>query len=223
MFNRKFAHKFLGRRGNRTVSVRPRGMKSMTRTTINSILAALLIAATAPLVNAAETHNLRQNPQMLEQARAASGDAADPGFRAALGLSGDEGLDVLRTYPDGLGGTVTRYRQTYRGVPVWGEQIVIGRDASGRVRSLHGRAVRGLATGLQQLRPSLSSEDALQAMKDRVWADFPDTDEVVFKNERSELVIYLDDDTPLLSQAVSFFADAVGAASRRDRLSSSTR
>jgi hypothetical protein len=47
-------------------------------------------------------------------------------------------------------------------------------------------------------------------MKDRVFADFPDTDEVIFKNEQSELVIYLDDGTPLLSQAVSFFADAVG-------------
>jgi hypothetical protein len=47
-------------------------------------------------------------------------------------------------------------------------------------------------------------------MKDRVWLDFPDTDEVIFKNEQSELVIYLDDGTPLLSQAVSFFADTVG-------------
>jgi hypothetical protein len=70
-------------------------MKIMTRTTINSIFAALLIAAAAPLVNAAETDNLRQNPQMLERARAASGDTADPGFRAALGLSGDEGLVEL--------------------------------------------------------------------------------------------------------------------------------
>jgi hypothetical protein len=115
IINRKFAHKFTGLKGNRTVSERPRGMKSMTRKTINAIFAALLIVAAAPLVNAAETDNLRQNPQVLERARAASGDAADPGFRAALGLSGDEGLDELRAYADGLGGTVTRYRQTYRG------------------------------------------------------------------------------------------------------------
>jgi Zn-dependent metalloprotease len=174
------------------------------------LFAALLIAVTTPLVNAAETQNLRENPQILERAKAASGNAGDPGFRAALGLSGDEELDVLRAYPVARGGTVTRYRQMYRGVPVWGEQIVIGRDASGQVRSLHGRVVRDLAIGLQQVSPSLNSDDALQAMKDRVRASFPNADDVVFKNERSELVIYLDDGVPRLSQSVSFFADSIG-------------
>ena len=42
-------------------------------------------------------------------------------------------------------------------------------------------------------------------------AGFPDSNAVVFENERSELVIYLDDGTPRLSQAVSFFADAAGS------------
>lgn len=96
------------------------------------MVSALLLAVIAPMVNAAEPHNLRQDGQLLQAARAASGNAADPAFRTALGLSGDEGLDILRSYADGLGGSVTRYRQTYRGVPVWGEQIVIGRDAAGR-------------------------------------------------------------------------------------------
>lgn len=188
-------------------------MRTLATIITAGIFATLAATAAAPLVNAAETQNLRANPQILERARAAGGEASDPGFRAALGLSGDEQLDVLRAYPVAQGGTVTRYRQTYRGVPVWGEQIVIGRDASGRVRSLHGRVVRDLATGLQQLRPSLNSDDALQAMKSRVRAGFSNTDEVVFKNERSELVIYLDDGAPRLSQAVSFFADAVGGGS----------
>ncbi len=80
----------------------------MARILISSIFAAFLIAAIVPQVNAAETHDLRQDPQILEQARGASGDAADPGFRAVLGLSGDEGLEVIRAYADGLGGTVNR-------------------------------------------------------------------------------------------------------------------
>ena len=63
-------------------------MRTLKTIITTGLFAALLIAASAPLVNAAETHNLRANPQILERARAASGDASDPGFRAALGLSG---------------------------------------------------------------------------------------------------------------------------------------
>ena len=179
----------------------------MFRKLISLILATLITAVAAPDAKAADVHDLRQDQQMLERAKASSGNATDPGFRSALGLSGNEGLKVIRKSYVGRGGTVTRYRQTYRGVPVWGEQIVIGRDASGKVRSLNGRLVTDLAAELQQLAPLLGSEDALQAMKARVKGRFSDKDQVIFKNEQSELVIYLDNGTPRLSQAVSFFAD----------------
>jgi Zn-dependent metalloprotease len=127
------------------------------------------------VAGAAEFHNLRQDPQLLEQLKGGSGNAADPAFRAALGLGANEGLEVVRTYDDGHGGTVTRYRQTLRGIPVWDEQIVIGRDASGKVYSLHGRAVSDLAAGLQRLQPTLTAEEALAAMESRVRASFGKT------------------------------------------------
>jgi Zn-dependent metalloprotease len=166
-----------------------------------------LLAVAASLACAAEVHNLRQDRQLLSAVRGASGNAADPAFRATLGLSSEERLEVIRSYTAGLGGTVTRYRQLHRGVPVWGEQIVIGRDATGRVNSLHGRVVRDIATELHMLRPSVSSDEALLAMKKRVLESFSAKEKVLFDNEQSELVIYLDDAIPRLSQAVSFFAD----------------
>lgn len=179
----------------------------MPMNTLCKTLLGLLLAGAATLAGAAETRNLRQDAAILAQLQAGSGEAADPAFRAALGLSANEALEVLRTYDDGRGGTVTRYRQSFRGVPVWGEQIVVGRDASGQVMSLHGRAVSGLAQELGSVRPALSREDALAAMQDRVRADLAGADEPVWANEKSELVIYLDNGTPRLSYAVSFFAD----------------
>lgn len=168
----------------------------------------LLLAVVTSIACAAELINLRHDRQALDSARATSGNAADPAFRATLGLSGEDRLEIIRSYTDAKSGTVIRYRQTHRGVPVWGEQIVIGHDAAGRVNSLHGRAVRDIATELQQLHPIVSSEQALLAMKERVRSGFTSTESVIFDNEQSELVIYLESGSPHLSQAVSFFADS---------------
>lgn len=182
----------------------------MSVDTVCKSLLGLLLACAATLASAAGLHDLRPDAAILAQLQAGSGKVADPAFRAALGLSASEDLEILRMYDDGRGGTVTRYRQLFRGVPVWGEQIVVGRDASGQVTSLHGRAVGELARELGNIQPVLSSEDALAAMQDRVRADFAGADEPVWANQQSELVIYLDNGTPRLSYAVSFFADAPG-------------
>jgi Zn-dependent metalloprotease len=160
----------------------------------------------ASLAMAADLHSLRPDSQLLDQLRGTNGSVADPAFRAALGLGANERLEALRSYPDARGGEVTRYRQTFLGVPVWGEQVVIGRDAAGFVESLHGRAVRGLAQGLQGVRPTLTAGDALINMQEKVQALFGSED-LHYRNEKSELVIYLDNGSPVLSYAVSFFAD----------------
>ncbi|WP_461482674.1 M4 family metallopeptidase [Porticoccus sp.] len=178
----------------------------MFTNTTYRLLLGLVLAFAMPLAGAADLHNLRQASQILSELKQGNGDAAAPAFRAALGLSGDEKLEMVRSYDDGLGGTVTRYRQTFRGVPVWGEQIVVGREGTGKVKSIHGRSVSGLAVELKQLQPAFSDEDALSAMQDRVRLGFGNN-EPVYANEKSELVIYLDDGTPRLSYAVSFFVD----------------
>lgn len=178
-------------------------MKTLVRT-----FAGLAMALIASGVGAAELENLRRTPDVLERIEALGENAPDSAVRAALGLSGNETLEVLRTYDDGRGGTVTRYRQTFRGVPVWGEQIVIGRDASGVANGLNGRVVRGLAAELTQLRPALSDAAALAAMKERAGLEFGGSGEAIYSNEKSELVIYVNDATARLSYAVSFFADS---------------
>lgn len=158
------------------------------------------------LVSAAEKHELVNDAELLRQAQKHQGkDSAN--FRAMFGLTQQEDLKELRSVTDKNGVTHTRYRQTSQGIPVWGEHVIISRDRSGNVVRLHGRLVKNLADELPPLQPALTSKDALNAMKDKVSKNFSQDKGLSFKNEVSELVVYLDGDTPKLSYSVSFFAD----------------
>jgi len=162
---------------------------------------------------AVERHELRTDPQLLGQLQKATGVANQ---HAAFGLTHGEKLELLRTNVGPNGISHSRYRQTIGGVPVWGEQIVISRDPSGKVLRLHGRLIKGLASELFYFTPALKSEEALNFMKDRTRKGVLDDDTLFFENESVELVVYLDGTLPVLSYAVSFFADtAVGGQPTR--------
>ena len=64
-----------------------------------------------------------------------------------------------------------------------------------------------LANDLPQARASLTAAAALNAMKDRARNSSPQANGLFFKNETSELVVYVDETTPRVSYSVSFFAD----------------
>jgi len=125
----------------------------------------------------------------------------------ALGLSSQEALVFSKIRFDSRSHTHTHYRQMYQGIPVWGERVVIGRDPSGKATYVRGRLIRNLAQELNNTTPSLTGAAVLDAMKTTVQARQSETAELRFRNESTELVIYLDGDKPMLSYAVSFFAD----------------
>ena len=58
---------------------------------------------------------------------------------------------VLKTRHIGNGIHNTRYQQTFRGVPIFGEQVIVSEDR-GNVRNLFGRKVSGLASELPRHR-----------------------------------------------------------------------
>jgi vibriolysin len=163
---------------------------------------------------AAERVDLRREARSLVQLQEGIGKAGrTPNPHAAFGLAQDEKLQLVRTHDDRNGVSHSRYRQTLRGVPIWGEQIIISRGQSGKVRNLHGTLVKGLSAELHQLRPAFDGEHALNSMKARVAAGSPSVP--VFKNENEELVIYVGDDgSSALSYAISFFADVDGEPTR---------
>ncbi len=105
-----------------------------------------------------------------------------------------------------------RYDQTFRGVPVFGEGIVVSEDGAGNVRKLFGNMVNGLAQDISSVTPKISKAQALivgkrAGMGNRLAA-------LRTENESSDLVIFIDDaGRGRLAYAVSYFADSVvGAA-----------
>src|SRR3546814_11607451 len=62
-----------------------------------------------------------------------------------LSLGADSALTIVKARDIEDGARNYRYQQTYRGIPVYGEQIVVSENANGQVRAMFGRQVQGLA------------------------------------------------------------------------------
>ena len=154
--------------------------------------------------NAADVVDVRRQPQINQRIENSQN------LRVAFGLSQDGDFDIATADTDLRGGSHIRYRQTFRGIPVWGEVIAISRDSLGRVQNVRGRLVRDLAQDLSNTNPTLTGDDALNAMKALVQNRRASTVAPVYENESTELVIFVDGELPLLGFAVSFFTDIVG-------------
>jgi vibriolysin len=154
--------------------------------------------------NAADLVDVRRQPQINQQVENSQS------LRAAFGLSQEGDFEIATADIDQLGGSHVRYRQTFRGVPVWGEAIAISRDSLGRVQNVRGRLVRDLARDLTNTIPTLTADSALDTMKALAQSRRANTAARTYENESAELVIYLDGQSPRLAFAVSFFSDVVG-------------
>ncbi len=123
-----------------------------------------------------------------------------------IGLDAESHLLMLDRNSD-HGVRNTRYRQTFRGIPVFGEHVVVSEDANGNVRTLFGRMVEGLAAELPATAPRLRAAQALDIGKRRgLGAKFA---ALRTENERSEQMIYIDDDGGAhMAYVVTYFADA---------------
>jgi Zn-dependent metalloprotease len=128
-------------------------------------------------------------------------------LRIALGLGSSHSLQHLREKTDRLGNRHTRYRQMYRGLPIWGEQIVVHKNTKGKITGLNGRVVKNLEkTPLVNvdLKPSLTSEEALKAAKQHHQ---PTEKSWRVKHESSELVIFIDESqSASMAYAINYFA-----------------
>ncbi|ACY18783.1 peptidase M4 thermolysin [Haliangium ochraceum DSM 14365] len=123
----------------------------------------------------------------------------------AFGQSSEVGFQTLRELTEPSGMVHTRTQQTYRGIPVWGEQLITSRDASGQLVRMHGNLIQGM--GKIDTVPTLTAMDALAQMKSQHELSIASSARV-YENESSELVIYADKDAARLAYDVSFFSDS---------------
>ena len=182
--------------------------------TLTVATAMALFATGASAANRADLH--REDMGQIKRANAAiaasgTADTAHTRHERALGLDADTRLFMIDR-KSSAGVRNTRYQQTFRGIPVYGEGIVVSEDAAGNLRTLFGQKVTDLASQIPAGRTRLNASAALQIGKSAGLGNrlgFMRT-----SNEKSQLMIYVDDaGRATKAYVVSYFADSVNTGS----------
>ncbi len=177
---------------------------------------ALAFAMSASAAGRTDLHG--QNVSLLNsQYKAATARAGAPASRAdrhaeMLGLDTESRLAVLTHDVDADGSNHYRYQQTFRGVPIWGEQVIVSEDKAGNIQSLFGHAVSGLGAEL----PSRSSDigQARAAAAGRNAAFGSRAAQMLVSRENVRQMIYIGDDgRARMSYVIELLADTARGGS----------
>ncbi|SFM95305.1 vibriolysin Metallo peptidase. MEROPS family M04 [Dokdonella immobilis] len=123
-----------------------------------------------------------------------------------LGLDSESTLREIRASVDADGTRHYRYQQYFRGIPVWGEHVVVAEDGRGNLKSLFGRSVGGLAMEIPMRAPVVGANNALAAARQAALGSRASAMQI--ENQSARQMIYVDDnDRAHLAYVVSFFAD----------------
>lgn len=179
--------------------------------TVPGALAMALSAMAAHAAHRVDLHSLDVAAVNHQYRMASAGlaPASSPRKRheEMLGLDASSTLRQLAASRDPNGTIHYRYQQTFRGIPIFGEQVVVSEDASGNVRNLFGRAVSGLAGELPAVPVRLSTVQALSVAKAAALGSG------VAKRTQHESVrqvIYIDGASRAhMGYVASFFADSI--------------
>jgi pseudolysin/vibriolysin len=170
-----------------------------------------LAAAPAYAANRVDLHGLNINKVNSQKALVAG--TTSQRHARMLGMDRESGLvEVRHATIAGNGARNYRYQQTFRGIPVFGEHVIVSEKQDGSVRLLYGRMVTGLASELPATKPRVARDTALAiakraALGSRVTA-------MRTRNEKVRQMIYIDGDRRAhLSYLVDYFADMSGGGS----------
>ncbi|TQV74937.1 peptidase [Aliikangiella marina] len=150
-------------------------------------------------VDAAEKKFLRDNTTLANKLMQTSSATQSKALAQSAGLSAEADLLVRRTYLDTDGSTTIRYTQTYKGLPIIGDDVVISRHSNGDFKRAHGAVVSGISQDLKSVTPKVTLNAAVTQAK---AFDF---EPVViskglsvkpvkprYENEKSRLAIWID-------------------------------
>jgi Zn-dependent metalloprotease len=188
-----------------------------------ALAVAVTLACLAPAAMAAgrqdmHTANLAQLQAHYSSLVASKGVPAMAHTRHEQLIGADADTRLVLTYRDTSHGVRnTRYQQTFRGIPVFGESIVVSEDAaSGRLRTLFGRQVTGLASEISAAPSRVFKGQALAIAKQAALGSRLGAMQT--HNEKSELMIYVDDAGKAhKAYVVNFFADSALAGNKPTR------
>ncbi|TQD41744.1 M4 family metallopeptidase, partial [Marilutibacter aestuarii] len=183
------------------------------RTLAMTTLALTLSIATAQAAERVDLHalDLEQLNQQYSAASATLGTPARAIDRHAelVGLEQDSGLRLLRAHTDRDGSRHYRYQQTFQGLPVFGENVIVSEKPDGTVESLFGQMVGGLASEVSVASARLNESRAI-ALAKRAALGSKAVSRVI-ENVKAEKVVFVDDaGRARTSYVVSFNADLSG-------------
>ncbi|MGH8106531.1 MAG: peptidase M4 family protein, partial [Arenimonas sp.] len=178
-------------------------------------LSPLLLAFAAVSASAATRVDLQKqnvaqvNTQYQIASNKAGGAAKIAKERHAelLGMDVDSKLEVLTSKTDSDGTRHYRYQQTFRGVPVWGEQVIVSETKTGSVKNMFGNMVGGLDVDLQPGGKLIEKGRALGIAKSARLGNRVAS--MVTQREDARQMIYIGEDNKArMAYVVSFFADS---------------
>ncbi len=122
-----------------------------------------------------------------------------------LGLDRESRLLELNRTRTRSGAQNFRYQQSFRGIPIFGEHVIIS-EKDGAVRLLYGNMITGLASELPATSPRLAKTQALAIAKRASLGSRLVSMQT--QNEKTRQMIYIDaNGRANMSYLVSFFAD----------------
>ena len=129
-----------------------------------------------------------------------------------VGLDSESRLTVLTHRVDKDGTNHYRYQQTFRGIPIFGEQIIVS-EGRGIVRNLFGRKVDGLAAQLPRNAALMAKTRAFDLGKQAALGDRAGSMNIQRSSTTQQ--IFIDDAGKAhMAYVVTFFADGNGKATR---------
>ena len=176
-------------------------------------LSPLTLALAMVSANAATRTDLHQqnvsllNSQYKLAAGALPAQAKDR-HAEMLGLDADSDLAVLTQARDADGTQHVRYQQTFRGIPIFGEQVIVSTRANGDLKSLFGRKVEGLGRELAAGKSVMARSRALGLAKAAALGNRASSLRIEREDAR-QMIFIGDDDRAHMAYVVSFFADSV--------------
>lgn len=182
--------------------------------TTNLLGTAIVLALAASGAHAAQRadlhqRNVNQLRQQYQSLTATQGVASMANRRHAQFMRTDASSTLLmRATRQDRGVRNYRYDQAWRGIPVFGQGVVVSEDRNGNVRTMFGNLVSGLEADIASTTPKFGKAAALVAGKRLALGQ--GIAGMLTENESSELVVFIDDNgRGHLAYAVSFYADAV--------------
>jgi Zn-dependent metalloprotease len=171
-------------------------------------LAFALVAMSGQAATRVELHSLdvAQANHQYALASASVGAPASVSMKHAelLGLDANSSLQTLAASHDSNGSVHYRYQQTFRGIPIFGEHVIVSQDKTGKVTNMFGRSVQGLAGDLSSAAPKVGKLQALSVAKASTLGNR------IISREDTRQMIYIDGANHAhMTYVVSYFADSI--------------